>query len=70
MSLRVWVLTFIHVPDDGSSKPKHVVHWHNFRVNDAVCKKIYIYCGVSVSIMTAAKFMYFITPNVKERPHP
>jgi hypothetical protein len=35
------------VRDDGSAKPKHVVYWHNLRINDVVCKKIYIYCGVS-----------------------
>jgi hypothetical protein len=33
-------LTFIHIPDDGSAEPKHVVYWHNFRTNGTVCKQI------------------------------
>jgi hypothetical protein len=32
MCLRIRVLTFIHGLDDGSAKPKHVVHWYNLRV--------------------------------------
>jgi hypothetical protein len=55
MWLRIWVLILIPVPNDGPAEPKHIVHWHNCRINDVVCKKyIYIYCGVSeVFIITA-----------------
>jgi hypothetical protein len=47
--LRIWVLTFIHVPDDGSAEPKHVVYWHNLRVNDVV-RKIYMYTVVCLTV--------------------
>jgi hypothetical protein len=35
----------MHVPDDASAEPKHVVYWHNLRVNYVVCK-IYVYTVV------------------------
>jgi hypothetical protein len=58
--LRIWVLTFIHVLDDGSAEPKHVVYWHNLRTNDVACK-IYIYCSVSGCVYCHCIYLRSVT---------
>jgi hypothetical protein len=35
------LLTCLPVPDDGSAELKHVVYWHNFRMNGIVCEQIH-----------------------------
>jgi hypothetical protein len=61
MWLRIWVLTFIHVPDDGSAEPKHVAYWCNLRVNDVLSKKKYIYIYIYTVVQLT---VYIITELV------
>jgi hypothetical protein len=35
------------IPDDGSAEPKHVVYWHNLRINNVV-RNIYIYITIYI----------------------
>jgi hypothetical protein len=44
-------LTFIHVPHDGSAKPKHVAYWHNFRTNGIVHKQMHTMVCLTVFII-------------------
>jgi hypothetical protein len=57
-------LTFIHVPDDGLAKPKHVINWHNLEENGIVCKQIHAVVCQTVFITVLVNRLHLLIEKV------
>jgi hypothetical protein len=56
-------LTFIHIPDDGSSESQHVVYWHNLRVKWYSVQNKYMLWCVRLFIITVIEVTHWDDPS-------